>query len=143
MQAYVMGVYGDFIRIMSRDGKCVMTLMLDNVAKQVYDVEKFDELRDRMVSRGRLVDPDVTKALTKKFRQVEEYELGMTKDSARGNITTIDTVFKENKVRKKGSTTVDLIQIVDTVMHGYDATKLSKQYKRKSGKDEPIDVSGV
>lgn len=146
MQAYVMGVFGDYIRVMSKDGKCVATFLLDNQDKQIFDYDTFDGMRKRMISKGRLVDPDATKVLTKRFRCVEEYELGMAKDSYSGMVTTIDTVFKESKIgrKRKGSTTVDLVDIVDGMMNGHDVSKLAKQYKRKvSNTDSVVDVSGV
>lgn len=92
-----------------------------------------------------MVDPDVQRLITKKLRAEEEYELNITSDSLNGQITTIDTVFKENKVRRKGKRTVDLVDLVNGMMHGHDVSKDSRQYKRSGPKqsgDYVIAVSG-
>lgn len=153
MLAHILSVQGDYIKVASKDGKCVATFLYDNVDSQIYSVDRFDVLRQKMIKKGRLVDPDVTHALTKRFRCVEEYELGITTESKGGTITTIDSVFKENKLPRRGGKgtvkTIELVEIVDGILQGYDMSKESKKYKtkatakkKKSGSDTIIDVSG-
>lgn len=159
MLARVLTVQGDYIKVSSKDGKCVATFMYDNIDRQVYDVDRFDTLRTKMVRKGNLVDPDITYALTKRFRCIEEYELGITTESKGGTVTTIDTVFKEGKLPRRGGKdtvkTIELVEIVDGIIRGYDMSKEAKKYKQvvpggkgkgkgktTSSGDTVIDVSG-
>ncbi|MNQ23841.1 hypothetical protein D3C85_370180 [compost metagenome] len=154
MIARVMSVNSEFIRLTSQDGKCNLTFMKKTCQDVILSVDEFDELRKKMVAKGRLVDPDVTKLIAKKYRAEEEYELNMTSESAGGQITTIDTVFKENKVpRKKQKKHVDLVDLVNGLMAGHtDVDEKSRKYKTaapKRGKAasdgtgyQRIDVSG-
>lgn len=151
MIARVMSVNSEFIRLTSQDGKCNLTFVKKTCAAIILSVEEFDELRKKMIARGRLVDPDVERLITKKYRAEEEYELNMTSESAGGQITTIDTVFKENKIpRRKAKKAVDLVDLVNGMMAGHDVKKEAKGYKRagsattkrSSAGYEIIDVSG-
>lgn len=152
MIARVMSVNSEFIRLTSQDGKCNLTFMKKTCKDIILSVEEFDELRKKMVAKGRLVDPDVKKLIAKKYRAEEEYELNMSSESAGGQVTTIDSVFKENKLpRRKAKKAVDLVDLVNGLMAGHtDVDKASKGYKRPSEKRsktsgsgyERIDVSG-
>lgn len=152
MVARVMSVNSEFIRLTSQDGKCNLTFMRKTCKEIILSVDEFNELRKKMVAKGRLVDPDVKKLIAKKYRAEEEYELNMSSESAGGQVTTIDTVFKENKLpRRKAKGAVSLVDLVDGLMAGYtDVDKASKGYKRPSEKRsktsgsgyERIDVSG-
>lgn len=151
MIARVMSVNKEFIRLTSQDGKCNLTFMKKTCQEIILSVEEFAALRTKMLAKGRLVDPDVTKLIAKKYRAEEEHELNMTSDSAGGQVTTIDTVFKENKIpRRKGKKTIDLVDLVNGLMAGHtDVDKKSSQYKNRDAKSKPsksgyekIDVSG-
>lgn len=151
MIARVMSVNSEFIRLTSQDGKCNLTFLRKTCAAIIMSVEEFDALRKKMIARGRLVDPDVERLITKKYRAEEEYELNMTSESAGGQVTTIDTVFKENKApRRKGKKMVDLVDLVNGMMAGHEVKKTAKDYgrakstktKRSSKGYEKIDVSG-
>lgn len=155
MLARILSVQGDYVKVASKNGKCVATFQLDNVDRQIFNVDQFEVLRQKMIKKGYMVDPDVTHALTKRFRCIEEYELGITTESKGGNITTIDTVFKENKLPRRGGKsivkTIDLVEIVDGILSGYDMSKAAKRpikEIKKKGKsknsdgDTVIDVSG-
>lgn len=147
MSAIVLSASSEYVRITSQDGRCNLTYS-KKCFPHIIPAEKFDELRKKMIAKGRLVDPDVERLITKKLRAEEEYELNMTSDSSGGQITTIDTVFKENKApRRKGKQTVDLVDLVNGMMsgHGLSLEKEARTYKRsakRSGDDQTISVSG-
>lgn len=146
MSAHVMSCQGDYIKVMSRDGRCSASFLLSN-KNQLFTVERFEKLRDRLIRQGKLVDPDTLTMLNRRMRAEEEYELGMTKDSKNGVITTIDTVFKENKIRRgKSGVTADLVTIVAGIQQGHDMTRETKTYKvkeRVAKGDSVIDVTGA
>ena len=145
MSAIVLSANSEYVRITSQDGRCNLTYS-KQCFPHIIKAEDFDEMRKRMIARGRLVDPDTERLITKKLRAEEEYELNMTSDSAGGQITTIDTVFKENKApRRKGKKTVDLVDLVNGMMSGRDVGKEAQRYKRSSKEDKGdliISVSG-
>lgn len=144
MIAHVISANNEHIRLSSLDSRCTLTYG-KHCFPHILSPEKFDKLRAKMINKGRMVDPDVQRLITKKLRAEEEYELNITSDSLNGQITTIDTVFKENKVRRKGKRTVDLVDLVNGMMHGHDVSKDSRQYKRSGPKqsgDYVIAVSG-
>jgi len=145
MIARIMSVTKEAIRLTSQDGKCNLTFFRETNEQHILSVDEFNELRVKMVRKGRLVDPDAERLLSKKLRCEEEYELGMTNESSGGQITTIDTVFKENKLpRKKGKKEVDLVDLVNGVMAGQNVEKQARSYRprKDSGADFKIDVSG-
>lgn len=149
MIARIMSANSEFIRLTSKNGKCNLTFTKTAGDDIIFDVEEFDVLRKKMVAKGKLVDPDAQRLITKKYRAEEEHELNMTSESAGGQVTTIDTVFKDNGVpRRKGKNTVDLIQLVDALQAGHtDVDRTSRVYKRNAetsrrGGTTIIDVSG-
>lgn len=148
MIARIMSVGSEYIRLTSQDGKCNITFARKTNEDHILTVDEFNELRQKMVAKNRLVDPDTTRLLTKRLRCEEEYDLNMTNDSAGGQITTIDTVFKENKLpRRKQKKTVDLVDLVNGMMEGRNMDREAKGYKRStrrddSGGDVIISVSG-
>lgn len=146
MTAFVMSCQGDYIKVMSRDGRCTASFPLRN-KNQIFTVERFEKLRVKMVEQGKLVDPDVHTMLNKRLRAEEDYELGMTDDSKNGHIVTIDTVFKENKIRKgKAGVTADLVSIVKGIQSGHDMTRETKTYRTREERpkgDGVIDVTGA
>lgn len=148
MSAIVISASSEYMRLTSLDGRCNLTFA-KGCFPHILTVEKFDALRTKMIARGRLVDPDTEKLIAKRFRAEEEYELQITTESKNGQITTIDTVFKENKVpRRKGKKTVDLVDLVNGVMAGHNVKKSATKYERSKksrrddGKDTIIAVSG-
>jgi len=146
MIARVMSVNSEYIRLTSQDGKCNLTFLKKNCQDHILSTEDFNAVRTRMLARGRLVDPDVARLIAKKLRCEEEYELNMTNESAGGQITTIDTVFKENKLpRRKAKKTIDLVDLVNGMMAGHEVRRDAKTYTREQrgkGGDTIIAVSG-
>lgn len=148
MIARIMSVSSEYIRLTSQDGKCNLTFARSTNEDHILTVEEFNELRQKMVAKSRLVDPDTTRLLTKRLRCEEEYDLNMTNESAGGQITTIDTVFKENKLpRRKQKKTIDLVDLVNGMMEGRNMEREAKGYKPRksrndSGGDVIISVSG-
>ena len=153
MSAFIMYADRDFIRVASRDGKCCMTFATSN-RQAILSPAEFRPIREKMVSNGRYVDPDVQRATSKRLRCIEEYELGLTESNA-GEIPTIDTVFRTNKVSKKSrksSEPNDLVAIVRAVENGFKIEKDGniKDYggetsssRRPAGKKRPRNKDGV
>jgi hypothetical protein len=131
MEARIMFVDSKVYKLMSVDGKCVLTFNA-GCAPHIMSRVEFKELRASMLDKGRLCDPDVSRTLSRKLRAEEDYELGITNESKRGLITTIDTVFKENKLPRKGSLN-DLTTIVANIEKGFKAKDVSETYTDDSG----------
>ena len=148
MKAHIMFVDKKTYKLMSNDGKCVLTFNAD-CKPHIMTRQEFKCLRNSMLEKGKLVDPDVDRTLSRRLRAEEEYELGITNDSKNGSITTIDAVFKENKLPRKSSLN-DLCAIVSHIEKGFDARDSAESYrsrkaktkrKQKNNKDIVIDVS--
>lgn len=139
MIAHVMYVSNEHYRLMSMDGKCVLTYGIQ-CRPNIFTVDQFADLRTKMLKKNKLVDPDVERLLSKRFQAEEEHELNLTKESAIGNVTTIDKVFKENGVRKSKQKTTTLIDLVSRAASGYDVSKQAGKYdsevKRNRGEKE-------
>lgn len=139
MIAHVMYVSNEHYRLMSMDGKCVLTYGIQ-CRPNIFTVDQFADLRTKMLKKNKLVDPDVERLLSKRFQAEEEHELNLTKESAIGNVTTIDKVFKENGVRKSKQKTTTLIDLVSRAASGYEVTKQAGKYdsevKRNRGEKD-------
>lgn len=139
MSAYVMFVDKNYMRLMGRKGGSVLTYTRNSMP-DLYTPDQFAEMRADMERRGRRVDPDVQTTTSKRLRHMEEMELGITDDSLNGNVTTIDTVFRENPPeggkRRKKNEVYGLVEIVQDLMNGYDVRKTSKSMKRKVDRPE-------
>lgn len=140
MSAYVLFVNKNYLRLVGKDGRCVLTYTRDSMPS-MYTPEDFAPLRAQMEAKGRRVDPDVHSTTVKRLRHMEEMELDMVDDSRAGNITTIDTVFRENAGKRTKSEVYDLVRVVDDLMQGYDV-RGGKGLKRK-GKDKLSDNISV
>lgn len=127
MIAHVMYVSNEHYRLMSMDGRCVLTYGI-HCRPNILTPDQFAELRVKMLKKNKLVDPDVERLLTKRFQAEEEHELNLTKESAIGNVTTIDKVFKENGVRRSKQKTTTLIDLVARASSGYDVSKQADKY---------------
>lgn len=145
MKAHILFVDSKTYKLMSRDGSCVLTFSSE-CKPHILNKQEFQCLRDSMIEKGRLVDPDVNRLLSRKLRAEEDYELGITKESKNGIVTTIDTVFKENRLPKRGSIN-DLRAIVSHIEKGYDVRESAEVYRKtkKSSKNKKdiisVDVS--
>jgi len=135
MIAHVMYVSNEHYRLMSMDGRCVLTFGIQ-CAPNIFTVEKFAALRQKMLKKNKLVDPDVERLLSKRFRAEEEHELNLTKESAIGNITTIDKVFKENGIRRSKKKTTTLIDLVASAANGFDVSKQAGKYDPDVDRDK-------
>jgi hypothetical protein len=152
MIAYVMYATPDHFRLISEDGRCALTFGA-NCKPNIYTTEQFAKLRAKMREAGKFLDPDVETLLDRRFR-AEEGELRMVDESFQGNVTTIDSVVKENKIprrkRKDTSTITTLVDIVAGVSQGFDMSKKADKYvsertpkKKKAGDNTIISVSGM
>lgn len=110
MYAYVMYASNDIVRVMSQNGKCVLTYTAAT-KDAVMDLATFEPLYQEMLAKNRLIDPDKTAFIARRFRAEEEYDLGLVDKKGHEDLTTIDTVFKENNVRAGRATT--LSKLVD------------------------------
>lgn len=147
MSAHVMSAFGDYVKVMSLDGKCVASFLLSN-ENQIYTEARFEKLKAKMIDSGKLVDPDTTTMLSRRFQAQEEYELELTKESKAGQLTTIDTVFRESKVQRRGNKTlVDLVDLANSIEQGYNVERDAGRYTKKrttttKGGDITINVTG-
>lgn len=144
MIAHVMYVSHEHFRLMSLDGRCVLTFA-SKCRPNIFTPAEFDPLRKKMVKQNKLVDPDVERLLTKRFRAEEEYDLNLTDESLSGSITTIDTVFKENKIRRTKKKTTTLIELVASAVEGFDVSKQAGKYtteQRRTRGDVILAVNG-
>lgn len=130
MSAYIMYADRNVVKIASRNGKIGMTFA-GRARDAVLSPEEFEPLRDKMIKRGKYADPEVQKQVSKHLRCLEEYELGLTDQIDKGEIPTIDKVFKSNKVKQKKGTN-DLVSIVNAIESGYEIAGESKKSKKKS-----------
>jgi hypothetical protein len=142
MSAHVLYADENIIRVGSVDGKCSMTL--EGSAKDaVFRYKEFQPLYDKMKARGRLVDPESQRLVSKRLRAIEEYELGLIDTGCLSEISTIDRVFKANKVKKtkaKSPETNDLVSIVRIIEQGH-SVKARKKKPTKSKGTVVVDVS--
>lgn len=129
MSAYILYADRTVVKIASRDGKIGMTFA-GRARDAILSPEEFEPLRERMVKRGKYADPEVQRHVSRHLRCLEEYELGLTDEKGRGEIPTIDKVFKTNKVKQKKGTN-DLISIVNAIESGYEIAGSSKKTKKK------------
>lgn len=135
MIAHVMYVSNEHYRLMSMDGRCVLTYGIQ-CRPNIFTVDQFAELRAKMLKKNKLVDPDVERLLSKRFQAEEEHELNLTKESAIGNVTTIDKVFKENGVRKSKQKATTLIDLVSRAASGFNVSKIAGEYEPDVERDK-------
>lgn len=155
MSAYVLYATSKHYKLISEDGRCVLTYGA-HCKPVILSSEEFNSLAAQMRAKGNMVDPDVETMINRRFRAEEEHDLDIVDDSRNGDVATIDSVFAGNNIkkgRKKGLP--DLISLVADAAEGYEvkttAKKYSRSVKRNRG-DEPkkakrsgdyiIDVSG-
>lgn len=134
MSAYIVFVNKNYMRLVGKDARCVLTYTRDAMPS-LLTPEAFAPLRKQMEAKGRRVDPDVHTTTVKRLRHIEEIELDMTDDSRSGNVTTIDTVFRENGGKRTKSEVYDLTKIVADMMEGYHV-KGGKQRTHKVTKEK-------
>lgn len=129
MTAYIMFADIDTVRIGSQDGKITMTFA-HAARAAILTRDDFLVIRKKMIAKNRLVDPDTHRAVSKRLRAVEEYELGI--DASRmGEVPTIDSVFKSNGTKKsKTAGPNDLISIVRSIENGFMASDKKSAPKR-------------
>lgn len=158
MSAYVLYATTKHYKLISEDGRCVLTYG-EHCRPVIFTEAEFAPLLDSMRKRGNMVDPDVEQLINRRFRAEEEHDLDIVDESRNGEVTTIDSVFAGNNIkkgRKKGLN--DLISLVADAAEGYEIKSTAKKYKRggtrnrgesapavktrKQGDDAIIDVSG-
>ena len=144
MSAYVMYADRNTVRVTSRDGKIAMTFQ-GRARDAVMTPDDFEPIREKMIAKGRYADPETQKNVSKHLRCLEEYELGLTDEIDKGEIPTIDKVFKSNKIKKsKGAS--DLVSIVNAIESGFEiggGKKKSSTEKTKSKSSKKTSKSKV
>lgn len=148
MQAYVMYATPQQYKLMSADGRCVLTYG-ENCRPVIHTEEEFAVMYEKMLAKGALIDPDATTLISRRWRHEEEFNLGISDladkaaDAGIG-VSTIDDVFTANKIRKgqkKGLP--NLIELVADAAAGYDVDSktsnfIERDVKRSKG-DEADD----
>lgn len=144
MTARILNADKDRVRVCSDDGKVVFTY--ENTGDQgpsIYTVDAFEPLKESMIKRGRINDPEVARNTAKAFR-AEEVDFDL-KLNTNGVISDISEVSRKNKgVGKRGrgkAEIFDLISIAREIERGVmksqhvDGTVVLKQdtYKRRAG----------
>lgn len=142
MRAYVMYATPKHYKLMSQDGRCVLTYTA-NCRPVIFTEDEFATMHTQMLRKGALVDPDTEQLIVRRFRCEEEYELNLVEDETKsGQVSTIDDVFVGNgikKGRKKGKMP-DLISLVADAAEGYNVEKESRVYVRDKRK-KPVDTA--
>lgn len=146
MQAYVMYATPKHYKLMSADGRCVLTYG-EHCRPVIHTEEEFAVLHAQMLRKGALVDPDTETLITRRFRCEEEYDLHVHDLMPQGGVSTIDDVFTSNnirKARKKGLP--DLIALVSDAAEGYSVDKgsnfVERDVKRSKGDEEKPEKRG-
>ena len=134
MECYILAADHAYIRLTSLDGRCALTYN-EECFPHIFTEEDFSVLKQEMLSKGNLVDPDVESLIVRKLRCEEEYELEISADSLLGEVTTIDSVFESNEIKKKGKTGMKgLVAAVDDVVNERtQGDKPKKARKKKAG----------
>lgn len=130
MSAYIMYADRDVIRITSQNAKHTMTYH-GRARDAIYTPDQFDSLREKMIKRGNFTDPDVQKHVSKHLRCLEEYELGLSDQIDKGEIPTIDKVFRSEKPKKDKGMGSDLVSIVNAIESGVDLNAAKRGKKKK------------
>jgi hypothetical protein len=134
MSAYIMYADRNTVRVTSRDGKIAMTFQ-GRARSAVMTPDDFEPIREKMLAKGRYADPETQKNVSKHLRCLEEYELGLTDEIDKGEIPTIDKVFKSNKIKKsKGAS--DLVSIVNAIERGFEIGGGKKKLSAKKTKSK-------
>lgn len=138
MAAHIMYADHEMLRVGSRDGKIRMTFV-GSARGAVFADSVFMPRRETMFNKGRLVDPDAQTLIARRLRSEELYELDMV-DLLKGDVPTIDHVFKENGIKKsKKEGHKDMLDIANAIDSGYNVRRRrTKSYSAEEG----IDVTG-
>lgn len=148
MEAYVMYATPKMYKLMSMDGRCVLTFG-EQCKPVIHTEDEFAEMSAKMIRKGALVDPDTEQLISRRFRCEEEYDLNLVDKEDPSTVSTIDQVFASNSIKKgrtKGLPT--LISLVDEAAAGYSVKGKAKIYdtdvkrSRTTGGDVIVNVSG-
>lgn len=148
MEAYVMYATPKMYKLMSMDGRCVLTFG-EQCKPVIHTEDEFAEMSAKMIRKGALVDPDTEQLISRRFRCEEEYDLNLVDKEDPSTVSTIDQVFASNSIKKgrtKGLPT--LISLVDEAAAGYSVKGKAKIYdtdvkrSRVTGGDVIVNVSG-
>lgn len=151
MRAIVVDARPNYVRVQSRDGSIQMSFDCQTglSGPAVYDRASFEEIKERMIKKDRMVDPDIRAFASKRIRAIEEYELGLSAESSRGEVATIDSVFSQADLSEEAMDKAynDLTVIASDIDSGYDTKRVraytyaNRNRKRKKAKDETVNVS--
>ncbi len=138
MIGFIMDAGKNYVRVRSRDGAITMTFAhkTDLEGPAVYSKEAFEPIREKMYRNEKLIDPDVRVFAAKRIQCMEDYKLGISQQSQRGEIPTIDTVFKESGYKKDKKKVNDLTDIVRDIERGFSAKEKAKNYRVDTVKDK-------
>jgi len=139
MQAFVLYANPKHYKLISADGRCVLTYG-ENCRPVIHTEDEFAVMHAAMLRKGALVDPDTETLITRRFRCEEEYDLNLVDCAPTGAVSTIDDVFVSNSIRKgRKQGLPDLIMLVADAAEGYSVDKPSnfveRDVKRSKGDD--------
>uniref|UniRef100_A0AB39CDN2 DNA topoisomerase n=1 Tax=Pseudomonas phage HRDY3 TaxID=3236930 RepID=A0AB39CDN2_9VIRU len=146
MQAYVMYATSQHYKLMSADGRCVLTYGA-HCRPVIHTEQEFQGMYENMLAKNALVDPDAATLISRRWRHEEEFNLGISdladKVAKEGiGVSTIDDVFTSNNIRKgRKKGLPDLISLVEDAAAGYDVDNKASNFverdvKRDRGSDE-------
>lgn len=142
MIAHVLDANKQDIRLISRDGRCVLTFDSDSGPNgpTIWTKPMFEPLRQQMLVQERYIDPEI--ALTEnRIKSREQYNLAMANTSKRGDIATIDDVFKDNNIKQGKKVVNDLVSIIRDLQSGYSTSgKFFKRVEEPTRKKRSADV---
>lgn len=145
MKAYVLYATPEHFKLTSEDGRCILTYA-QNCKPIIHTEEEWVVMKEKMIRKGKLIDPVTHQLIARRFRCEEEYDLGLA-GLGDGDATTIDSVFRENKVSTRKSKGIpDLAELVQMSAAGYNADKASnfieRDVARDKGEEEPESKGG-
>jgi hypothetical protein len=147
MQAFVLYANPKHYKLISADGRCVLTYG-ENCRPVIHTEEEFAVMHAAMLRKGALVDPDTETLITRRFRCEEEYDLNLVDCTPTGAVSTIDDVFAGNSIRKARKAGLpNLIELVAEAAEGYSVDKPSnfveRDVKRDKGDKEKVKKGDV
>ncbi|MND94304.1 hypothetical protein D3C80_865170 [compost metagenome] len=142
LEAYVYYATPRIFKLISADGRCVMTYDV-GCRPVIYTETEFEPMYEGMLERGALLDPDTVSLISNRWRCVEEHELGLSGMIDKIAVSTIDDVFSANNIRKdsKKKELPNLVTLVSALAEGYqnvdkESRIYDKEVKRNRGESE-------
>lgn len=145
MSCYVLYANANEVKLFSADPRQkVFTITYENTGlsgPSMYSTRNFKPLKELMIERGRLSDPDLNRKTSASVAPLDEFDLStMPEESLEGTEISMADVMKVNgqKSRKKSKALYDLTDFALDVMGG-NLVKSNTRFKKKS---KPLDDRG-